>query len=134
MAAPAGTLILPASDYYLAALRAGSDPFQELARFADERDFATCALVDLEVCRGLRDPELRQRCRARFASMVQQRFDQAIVEKVLRLAQTVDESSPGLPISTLTVAACAFQLGAAVLTQDKRFNSIPELTVINSLA
>lgn len=129
MAQPQADLIFPASDFYLAALRAGTDPFQALVRFADERDFATCALVELEVCRRLRDPGLQQRCRAGFACMVRQRLDEDLIGEALRLA----EAAPALPLTTLLVAACAQKLGATVLTEDARFRAVPALGVISSL-
>lgn len=127
--AAAGHLVLPASDYYLAALLAGIDPFQELARFAANRDFATCAIVELEVCRSLRDRETERRCRAHFACMVQQRLDQAIIEQALQLSRLAS----GLPIPSLIVAACALQLDATVITREACYRSIPSLSVIGSL-
>ncbi|MBL9199024.1 MAG: hypothetical protein JNL39_00905 [Opitutaceae bacterium] len=131
--AAARSLILPASDYYLAALRAGTDPFQELARVADEMDFATCAVVELEVCRGLREPHVQRLFRARLACMVQQRFDAGTVEQSLCLTRAAGPGAPILPLPTVLVAACALQLGATLLTRDPRFNSIVGLQVLAAL-
>ena len=47
--------------------RAGIDPFRQLAGFVDDWEFATCGMVVLEVCRGVRDPARLERFRERFA-------------------------------------------------------------------
>ena len=60
-------LILPDSNIYIGAARAGRDPFREFAEGIDDRDweFATCGMIVLEVCRGQRDPNLLARYRER---------------------------------------------------------------------
>ena len=65
-------LILPDSNFYIGALRAGTDPFLSFASGIAEHDweFATCGMIALEVCRGLRDPNTLERFRARFGVMI----------------------------------------------------------------
>ena len=67
-----GSLILPDSNIYIGALRAGTDPFLSFARGIAEHDweFATCGMIALEVCRGLRDPNTLKRFRERFGVMI----------------------------------------------------------------
>jgi hypothetical protein len=63
-------LILPDSNIYIGAVRAGRDPFREFAAGIEDRDweFATCGMIVLEVCRGQRDPNLLARYRERFTA------------------------------------------------------------------
>ena len=64
------SLILPDSNIFIGALRAGTDPFQQFAPEIDEREFGTCGMVVMEVCRGVRDPNLLRRIKERFSVMI----------------------------------------------------------------
>jgi predicted nucleic acid-binding protein len=63
-------LILPDSNIFIGALRAGTDPFQQFALEIDVREFGTCGTVVMEVCRGVRDPNLLRRIKERFSVMI----------------------------------------------------------------
>ena len=126
-------LILPDSNIYIGALRAGVDPFQGFAAGLDEREFATCGMVMLEVCRGLREPTLLKRFRERFAVMIFLPTTNAIWERASQLAWSLDRRGLVLPAQDLLIAACALQAGATVLTNDRHFHAIPELRVITQL-
>jgi predicted nucleic acid-binding protein len=128
-------VVLPDSNIYIGALRAGRDPFSEFAEAAaDDREFVTCGMVLLEVCRGLRDPYVLRRFRERFAVMLYQPTTNQIWERATQLAWTLDRQGLVLPAQDLLIAACALNVNAAVLTADAHFRQIPGLRVIGSLA
>lgn len=125
--------VLPDSNIYIGALRAGVDPFQQLGEFLPESEFATCGMVVLEVCRGLRDPNLLKRFRERFGVMIYIPTNNQIWERATQLAWSLDRRGVTLPAQDLIIAACALQADAAVLTADAHFSKIPGLRVIDSL-
>jgi predicted nucleic acid-binding protein len=128
-------LILPDSNVYIGAIRAGGDPFRQFAAGIDDRDweFATCGMVMLEVCRGLRNPDLLRRYRERFAVMIFIPTTNQIWERAAQLAWTLDRQGRVLPASDLLIAACALTANATVLTFDAHFSVIPGLRMIESL-
>ncbi len=126
-------LILPDSNIFIGALRAGIDPFQPFDPTIDDREFATCGMVMMEVCRGVRDPVLLRRLRERFAVMIYLPTPNPVWERAAHLAWSLDRQGRVLPAPDLIIAACALQAGAAVLTADAHFHEIPGLTVLDSL-
>lgn len=129
-------LVLPDSNVFIGALRAGVDPFQALAAGIrdQELEFATCGMVVVEVCRGLRDPGLLKRFRERFATMIYVPTSNSIWERTAHLAWSLDRQGRVLPAPDLIIAACALHAGAAVLTADAHFQMIPGLEVLASLS
>jgi predicted nucleic acid-binding protein len=128
-------LILPDSNIYIGAVRAGVDPFQQFAAGIDDRDweFATCGMVMLEVCRGQRDPNLLKRYRERFAVMIFVPTTHQIWERAAQLAWELDRQGRVLPAQDILIAAHALQANAAVLTADAHFQQIPGLRVLTRL-
>lgn len=126
-------LFLPDSNIYIGALRAGADPFRQFSGGHEDREFATCGMVMLEVCRGIRDPNVLRRIRERFAVMIFQPTTNQIWERASHLAWSFDRQGLVLPAPDLIIAACALQIGATVLTADAHFRSIPGLRVIGTL-
>ena len=128
-------LILPDSNVYIGAIRAGGDPFQKFAAGINDRDweFATCGMVMLEVCRGLRGPNLLRRYRERFAVMIFIPTTSQIWERAAQLAWSLDRQGIVLPSPDLLIAACALQAQATVLTADAHFQKIPGLRVLEKL-
>lgn len=128
-------LILPDSNFYIGALRAGTDPFLSFASGIAEHDweFATCGMIALEVCRGLRDPNTLQRFRARFGVMIFLPTTNQIWERATQLAWALDRQGRILPAQDILIAAHALQADATVLTRNAHFSSIPGLRVIARL-
>jgi predicted nucleic acid-binding protein len=126
-------LVLPDSNIYIGAVRAGRDPFRQFASALEEWELATCGMVMLEVCRGLRDPAVLQRFRERFAVMIYLATGNSIWERATQLAWSLDRRGLVLPAPDLLIAACALQADAAVLTADAHFQEIPGLRVIDHL-
>lgn len=129
-------LILPDSNIYIGTLRAGGDPFQDFAAGIDDHDleFATCGMVMLEVCRGLREPGLLTRIRERFAVMLFIPTTNQIWERAAQLAWALDRQGRVLPAQDILIAAHALQANATVLTADAHFQQIPGLRVMDRLA
>src|SRR5260221_8275580 len=111
-------LILPDSNVYIGALRAGDDPFRSFVEGIEVREleFATCGMVMVEVFRGLRDPALLKRFRERFAIMIFLPTTSQVWERAAHLAWSLDRQGKTLPAPDLIIAACALHAGAAVLT------------------
>jgi predicted nucleic acid-binding protein len=126
-------LVLPDSNIYIGAARAGRDPFGQFASALEEWEFATCGMIMLEVCRGLRDPAVLQRFRERFAVMICLATGNSIWERAAQLAWSLDRRGIVLPAPDLLIAACALQADATVLTADAHFQAIPGLRVIDRL-
>lgn len=128
-------LILPDSNIYIGAIRAGDDPFEHFAVGIEDRDweFATCGMVMLEVCRGLRDPNVLRRFRERFAVMIFIPTTNQIWERAAQLAWSLDRQGRVLPAQDVLIAAHALQADAAVLTADAHFQQIPGLRILDRL-
>jgi len=126
-------LVLPDSNIYIDAVRAGIDPFRQFAGFVEEWEFATCGMVVLEVCRGLREPVRLQRFRERFAVMIYLQASSQTWERATQLAWALDRKGIVLPSPDVFIAACALQTGATVLTHDAHFRQIPGLDVRDRL-
>ena len=129
-------LILPDSNVYIGAVRAGRDPFCEFAVGIEARDweFATCGMIVLEVCRGQRDPNLLARYRERFDVMIFLPTTQQTWARAAQLAWSLDRQGRVLPAQDLLIAAHALQAGATLLTLNAHFSVIPGLRVIDRLS
>ena len=128
-------LILPDSNIYIRGIRSGMDPFFPFSEgiLSQDWEFATCGLIVLEVCRGLRDQRLFARYRERFSVMIFLPATQQVWERATQLAWTLDRRGIVLPSTDLFIAAHALQAEATVLTYDSHFHSIPGLRVIDRL-
>lgn len=126
-------LVVADSSFYIQALRSRRQPFQEMEGLAGSVEWATTGMVMLEVCRGLRDPNLRDRFGERYATMIYLPTTNAIWERAVRLARTLDRGGRILPAQDLVIAAACLSGGAGLLTHDAHFSEIPGLTVFGSL-
>jgi predicted nucleic acid-binding protein len=126
-------LILPDSNIYIGPLRAGQDPFGQFDPDAEDCEYATCGMIVMEVCRGVRDPRLLRRIKERFAVMIYFPTSSQIWDRVTQLAWSLDRQGVVLPGPDLIIAACALHAGAAVLTLDAHFRQVPGLEVLSSL-
>lgn len=128
-------LILPDSNIYIGALRAGIDPFPALAVAMERNDaeLVTCGMVVLEVCRGVRDTRLLERLNERFRLMLNLASTPQIWERATHLGWALDRQGRTLPAPDLLIAACALQAGATVYTHDAHLHEVPGLHVIESL-
>lgn len=126
-------LILPDTNVYLDAMRAGVDPFRRFGAHLETCDFATCGLVVLEVCRGLREPRVLESFIKQYSVMIYLPTTNAVWERAQELAWTLDGQNLVLPARDHLLAACALQFGATLLTHERHFFQIPGLKVAESL-
>ena len=128
-----GGLVLVDSSYFITLLRRGERPFEALDEFLDDYDFATCGTVWIEVVRGRVDPAVRRKFEERLATMVFLELTPAAWQRTAGLAWEMDRRGQVIPATDLTIAACAMEHRAAVLTFDKHFRDVPGLQVVDVL-
>jgi len=121
------------SSFYIRALRSGRQPFLEMERLASGVEWATMGMINLEVCRGLRDSDMRDQFVLRYATMIYLPATSNVWERATRLAWTLDRQGRVLPAQDIVIAAACLGSGAGLLTHDAHFAEIPGLTVFNSL-
>lgn len=126
-------LVIADSSFYIQALRAKRQPFLEMERLSDRVEWATTGMVVLEVCRGLREPSLRDAFEERYSTMVYLPTSNAVWERATRLAWTLDRKGWIIPAQDILIAAACLNLGARLLTHDVHFSGIPGLAVVSAL-
>lgn len=127
------TGVLIDSNYYISHLRAGRNPFRELARAGENWELFTCGMVMLEVLRGVRDAGHLRKIEALFSLMNFIPASNRIWTRARELAWQLDRSGMILPAQDHLIAACAIQAGIAVLTADAHFRRVPGLAVLDKL-
>jgi predicted nucleic acid-binding protein len=115
-------------------MRAGRDPFAELAARAGEYQFYTCGVVVVEVVRRIRTRRQREEALAMLDGLEWIDTTQAVWQNALQLAWELDARGQWTEVPDLTIAACALSVDAAVLTFDSDFDRVPGLRVIDRLA
>lgn len=126
-------LVVADSSFYIRALRSKRQPFLEMERLADSVEWATTGMVVLEVCRGLRDPVVRDRFTQRYSTMIYLPTTNAVWERATRLGWAMDRMGHGIPAQDIVIAAACLSQGARLLTHDRHFEGIPGLRVCHSL-
>jgi tRNA(fMet)-specific endonuclease VapC len=127
------SLVLPDSNFFIHSLKAGLDPFAQLAQHAAKTEFITCGVVVAEVTRGLRAPSLRQKFEENFALMTCVPTTAFIWKRAAQLAWSLDRQGTVLPLPDLIIAASALEADATVLTFDAHFQKIPGLRAVDRL-
>ena len=127
------SLVLVDSCVFITLLKTRRDPGEELMGRLDLTDLVTCGMVRLEVIRGLATVRACQRMNAFFDVMQNVTTDNALWEEACELGWQVTRKGNNMPAQDIIIAACALRAGAAVLTHDGHFDSIPGLRVIHSL-
>jgi predicted nucleic acid-binding protein len=126
-------LVVADSSFYIHALRSKRQPFLEMERLVGDVEWATMGMVMLEVCRGLRNSDMRERFAERYSTMIHLPTTNDVWERAVRLAWTLDRQGRILPAQDIVIAAACLGSGAGLLTHDAHFAEIPGLTVFNSL-
>src|SRR5438876_688672 len=117
--------VLVDSCVFITLLKTRRDPGEELMGRLDLTDLATCGMVRLEVIRGLATPRARQRMDAFFDVMQNVTTDNRLWEEACGIGWHVTRKGHNMPAQDIIIAACALRVGAAVLTFDGHFDSIP---------
>jgi predicted nucleic acid-binding protein len=125
--------VLVDSSFYIERLRAKLDPFEELGAWADECDFYTCGVVTTEVLRGVIQPKAHAKMAEVFGCMLYVPTRNSTWERVGKLAWELDRKGLHTRVTDLTIAVCALEVDAAVLTFDSDFARVPGLRVASQL-
>lgn len=125
--------VLVDSSYYIAAIRAGDDPFAEFSRHADDVDFFVCGVVKIEVLRGVKLPKAHARLAALFDTMLYVPTSNRLWERAAKLAWDLDRQGRSMQVTDLVIATCALEADAVVLTHDSDFRSVPGLRAVDRL-
>ena len=123
-------LVLIDSNVYIDWLNAGLDPVQEVARRISLEDIACCGVVKAEVLRGIKGPKQRDRLEEFFSVTQMVATTASLWDEAWQLAWQLDRQGKTLPLQDIVIACCAKRAGAAVMTRDKHFRSIPEIRVL----
>jgi predicted nucleic acid-binding protein len=121
--------VLIDSNFYIDRANRGLDPFAELAKIDPEWEIATCGMVMIEVLRGVKHPKALERFAAAFAEMFFIPTINPVWDLAWRLAWEMDQSGHSIPAQDLVIAAHALYADAIILTTDKNFLLVPDLTV-----
>lgn len=124
-------MILIDSCIYIEHLRAGRDPAQVFAPYAQNHDLATCGVIRCEVLRGMRTPKSRAALAAYFDCLLYIPTLNPIWEAAEELLWRTDRSGFKIPLTDAVIAVCAIKAGGTVLTRDKHFKAIPGLRVLD---
>lgn len=123
--------ILVDSNIYIGLLRRGHDPVSVLFEHFDTTNLVTCGLVRLEVLRGVRLQKTRERVSAFMDVMQYVEADGALWRDATEIAARTDRRGTPIPGTDAFIAACAFRLGASVLTEDKDFTRVEGLPLLS---
>lgn len=122
--------ILVDSNVYIDLMRRGMDPPRVLGEWAGTSDLVICGMVRLEVLRGIKSLKLRHALCAFMDVLINVPSDQRLWTDATDLAWKLDRLGRVIPAPDAVIAASALRLGAAVLTSDAHFQSVPDLKVI----
>jgi predicted nucleic acid-binding protein len=76
---------------------------------------------------------VHERMKALFEVLPTMQTDEATWERTAELAWNLDRRGVILPLTDLAIAASAIGAGAAVVSTDEHFRSVPELRVLSAL-
>lgn len=123
--------ILVDSSVYIRLMRQRLDPVAVLFEHYDTVNLVTCGMVRLEVLRGVKHPNARERL-AEFMSVMQYvPTDERLWREATNLAWRIDRLGQPIQATDSIIAASALRLGASVLTLDSDFQRVPGLHVLS---
>ncbi len=116
------------SNVFIALTRSDED----LPRWLGSRfdDIYTCGMVRLEVLRGIKNPRQRDDMAGFFNVLCHVQTDNNLWDQAVELGWELDRLGRAIPAADVVIAACALRAGVPVMTADKHFQGIPDLTVI----
>ena len=116
------------SNVFITLLKSGVDPAQWLGE--KYQDIYSCGVIRVEVLRGVRDIDVRDRLLEFFDLTNQIPTDFAVWAMASELAWILDCQGRVLPLPDIVIAACAQLAGVPILTADSHFRHIPNLSII----
>lgn len=125
--------VLVDSSFFIDRLRAGDDPLVELTEDEDQWELVTCGVVVAEVLRGMKHRGAHKRMADFMGCMLYVPTLNPVWDRVAELAWQLDCKGQWVSIPDLTIAVCALEVEAAVLTVDSDFERIPGLRLLKKL-
>lgn len=124
--------ILVDSNVYIKLLASRKDPVRLLGEWADLQGgfLVTCGIVRLEVLRGMKFGQGRNRLVEFMEVMVSVPSDNRFWLEATDLAWTLDRKGHVIPSADVMIAASAKRAEASILTFDRHFDRIDGLRVI----
>jgi len=89
-----------------------------MEQLGERVEWATIGMVVLEVCRGLRDPAVRERFAARYSTMIYLPTPNGVWEYAAEMAWTLDRRGSVIPAQDIVIAAVCLSRGARLLTPE----------------
>jgi len=121
------------SSVYIDWMRKRFEFMPEIVHLHPANPVFVCGVIEAEVGRGI----LSARQRDRFLEFTNLLYkidtDETIWKETGNLAWQLDRKGITLPLTDLTIAACAKKAGATLVTLDSDFKKIPGLKVQNRL-
>jgi len=122
--------LLADSSYYIAVLRARTDPFLRFKQHYPDHDLVTCGMVMLEVLPGITGPRLLEYTRKKFAQVTCAPTLASTWELAQEMTRKLRQIGRPIQPQDIIIAACAQEAGASVLTRDNHFLQIKGLNVV----
>jgi len=118
------------SNFFIAILRRGGDPFNVLEDYVALFEFAVCGMVRMEVLRGIRQPKLLESVREGFSRLIWLPIRESTWDLSSEILKELEKTGRPIPVQDVVIAACAVEAGAAVVTHDTHFRRIDGLEVL----
>jgi predicted nucleic acid-binding protein len=122
------------STKYISWMRTGRSPVALLAPLLRSGTLISCAIIRIEVLRGMVKPATKKEIESLFDSMPEVPIDAGITKKAADLAWQLDRKGCVLPVTDIIIAACSLRIGATVITEDPHFDHIEGLVVRRDLS
>lgn len=124
-------MLLIDSCVYIEHLRAGRDPAQVFAPYAQQHDLSTCGIIRCEVLRGMRTAKARRALADYMGCLLYIPTLNNVWEAAEEILWQTDRAGFRIPVSDAIIAACAIKTNGAVLTHDRHFRAISGLRVFD---
>ncbi len=124
-------MLLIDSCIYIEHLRAGRDPAQVFAPYAQQHDLSTCGIIRCEVLRGMRTSKARRALADYMGCLLYIPTLNNVWEAAEEILWQTDRAGFRIPVSDAIIAACAIKTNGAVLTHDRHFRAISGLRVFD---
>lgn len=124
-------MILVDSCIYIVLMRQGVNPVKRL--HARHAELVSCAIVHLEVLRGVVDPKIKAYLGEFFETVPQVPLSPSLMQSATELAWEQDRKGLVLPVTDVIIAACALHVSATVITTDRHFERVTDLRVAPGL-
>ncbi len=126
-------MMLVDSTVYIALLRQRQDPRAALAHLLRSGALRCCAIIRLEVLRGIIAAAFRAEMEEFFDLVPVAPLDAAVWQRALELGWALERRGDVLPLTDLLIAACALQHDDTLISNDRHFVRIPGLRLWKQL-